>query len=315
MNRLTSCMAALLAAGSATAAPLSLSPGVLIDSAEQMAIAVDPTGYTNRLNLTDGAIAWKSAEKVYPLALADGILLGVGVPDAPGTANLIVMRPATGEIEDRVAIDLPENVSANVFPRPKRRFAASVLDTPEGMRVFWRHEYAELRGAATMEIDSEGNEAINPITVLTGAFDLVRDGDRYYAVPIRGAFEEPSAPILALADEERVAGVPGVQYRAADNTHALVSAASDDDVFGTIWTWTIYERSGRAKGGYRSPYAYVPYLVSGDHLIIRDQPIEYLKRGEMVARGTRLVSIDLSSGAERWSFDVLDQEYRGPLPP
>ncbi len=315
MNRVTTCMAALLAAGSAMAAPLSLSPGVLIDNAEQMAITVDPNGYTHRLDLADGAVRWKSSEKVYPIALADGILLGVGVPDEPGTANLIVMRPTTGEIDDRIAIDLPETVSANVFPSPNRRFAASVLDTPEGVRVFWRHEFSELRGAAILEIDSEGNETINPVTVLSGAFDLVRDGGRYYALPVRGAFEEPSAPVLALSDGERIAGVTGVQYRAADNTHAVVSSAGNDDVFGLVWQWTVYDWNGRSKGGYRSPYSVLPFLVSDNSLIVRDLPLEYLERGEMVARGTRLVSIDLSSGAERWSFDVLDQEYRGPMPP
>lgn len=316
MIRSTLTAAALLAAGAISAAPLALSPGVILIPDEGIAYAADPRGYTQRIALDTGTPDWVSSEKVYPLAVADGWLIGIGAPDAPGSANVILLNPRSGEVEDRVSFDLPEAVTANVNAQPQRRFLASLLDTPEGVRVYWRHEHAELRGAAVMEPDADGNAAINPMTVLQGAIDLVHGGDSYIAVPIRGPVTEPVAPTVALAESERVNGLPGVQFRATDNAHVMVSSAQPDTRFGQLYNWSVYARDGARKGAYQSPYSYAPFTVIGDQLLIRDQPIDYTNtRGNRVQHGTRLVAIDLASGAERWSMEVLDSQYRGPLPP
>ncbi len=309
-------LAALGLSSAGNAASVVLSPGVLLDVESDRAFVVDPSGFTQHLDLGNGAARWVSPDKAYPLALADGVLVTLSAPDSSGTAVLLLLNPVSGEAIDRVSFDLPETVSANFFPRPKRRFQASAVDTPEGVRIFWRHEFQELRGAAIAEIDQAGNEVINPITVEAGSFDLVRDQNRYYAVPVRTDFSVPAVPALALGDAERVADVSGVQLRAADNRHIQTSQALPHDTFGQIYQWSIYNRQGERQGGYKSPYAHAPFVVTEGMMVIREQPFGYAESdGSWVERGTRLVVIDLASGTERWSFQVLDQEYRGPLPP
>lgn len=309
--------AVLLVAGAASAAPVVLSPGVIVEAEERVAYAVDPGGFTQRVSLETGVPGWVSGERLYPLVIADGWLVGLGAPDAPGAANLILLDRQTGRTVDRISIDLPENVNADLFPQPQRRFIARALDTSEGVRVFWRQEFAELRGAAVVETDENGDEVINPVTVTQGAFDLVQSGERHFAVPVRDAFVEPAEPTVALGQDERITAIQGgTQFRAADDVHIMTSQAQPDERFGQLYSWLVYTREGRQLGAYRSPYSRLPFLVQGEQLLVRDQPLEYLNAsGDWIKQGTRLVSIDLASGDERWSFAVLDFEYRGPLPP
>lgn len=309
-------MVALVASNPLMATPIALSPGVIVSPEREAAFIADPRGMTQRVSLETGLPDWVSAEPVYPLALADGWLIGLGAPDGPGSAKLILMNPENGGVEDRVSIDLPESVTANVFPQPGRRFLASLLDTAEGARVFWRYEYAELRGAAVVEADGNGEESINPVSVQSGAFDLIQAAGRYYAVPVRASYSEPEAPLVVLADSERVRGVDGRQFRAANDTHVMTSDAQPDARFGQLYQWAVYQRDGERVGGFQSPYSRLPFAVSGGQMLVRDLPVEYAdQRGRWVSRGTRLTAIKLSDGSELWSVDVLDHEYRGTLPP
>ena len=316
MFRYSIVFAALLSAQAALSASATLSPGVIVDLEVGAAFAIDREGRTQRVSLASGAIGWISGEQSFPLALADGRLVALGATSVAGSATLLVIDPANGKLVDRVSIDLPESVSASFFPNPNQRFTATVLDTPEGVRVFWRHEQRALRGAAIEELDQNGELSINPTTVHIGAFDLVIDNRRYYAVPVLGTLAEPNMRPLALADAERLPEQAGVQYRAADNNDVMTSQATPDDIFGSIYRWSVFDRQGKRIGGYRSPYAFAPFVVNADTLLIREQPFEYRNAlGESQSRLARIACIELSTGRERWAFNVLDQQYRGPMPP
>ena len=107
-----------------------------------------------------------------------------------------------------------------------------------------------------------------------------------------------------------------MQLRAADNRHVQASEARPHETFGLVHDWSIHDRTGARQGGYTSPYAYAPFVVDDGTMILRDQPFGHADgEGRWIERGTRLVGVDLASGSERWSFPVLDSEYRGPMPP
>jgi hypothetical protein len=316
MNRMTFLIVVGCMQANAQASTVELSPGVLVDAEAKVAFAVNPAGYTQRLNLDDGSSRWMSVDRVFPLTVADGVLISFGAPDAPGGANLVFINPEDGSILDRVSFDLPEQISANYFPNPKQRFSAQAVDTPAGARVFWRHERQELRGAAILELDQAGNESINPITVTQGAFDVVRDGDRFFAIPVRTQLNPPQARPLALSAQERIPGVSGAQHRAANDRHVQVAQASPDETFGQLWAWQIYDRDGARQARYSSPFAYAPFVLSEQTLVIRQQPYSFTHANAKATEfAARLLGVDAETGREIWSFDVLDQEYRGPLPP
>lgn len=316
MKRIIPFLAAFGIAGVGEAATVVLSPGVLLDAGSDRAFVVDPSGFTQTLDLRTGTARWVSPEIAYPLELADGILVTLAAPDVRGAAVLLLLDPTSGAVIDRVSMDLPETVSANFFPSPKRRFRASAIDTPEGVRVVWSHESRTLRGAAIVEIDADGNEVINPVSIEQGAFDLVRDQDRYFAIPVRSTVDLPKPMPLALGDQERLADVPGTQLRAADNRHVQTSYSLPDEKFGIVHRWSIHDRTGQRLGGYLSPYAFAPFVVKDDSMLIRDRPLGFAESdGRWIERGASLVAIDLASGAERWRIPVLDDEYRGPMPP
>ena len=111
----------------------------------------------------------------------------------------------------------------------------------------------------------------------------------------------PSARTPDLIGDARIAGVEGVQFRAADDVYAQVSTAVSDDLLGTQWRWTVHERaSGRSVANLILPYANAPFREAS---------------GGYASYAARLVALDLGSGRELWSADVLDGTYRGVLPP
>lgn len=298
------------------AAPIALSTGIVVDTDKDLAFAVAPDGHTRQLQLRDGSSVWTSEEKAFPLALADGYLMSLAASEASGSAILLLLDPNTGRAADRISIDLPEAVSADFFAKPGQRFEASIVDTEEGVRFYWRYERQPLRGAAIIEIDAQGNEVINPITVESGAFDLVSEQNRHFAIPVRSEAAVPSGPTVALQGEERVPGLEGEQYRAADNQHIQTATAMPDQTFGRVYQWSFFDRAGNPLGRYQSAYARAPFVLNDHTVILREQPIAFANEGgRWTERGPRLLVVNLNSGQELWSFDVLDTQYRGPQPP
>ncbi|WP_146151742.1 hypothetical protein [Ahniella affigens] len=316
MKRKVLLIALLAMAEASQAAPLVLSPGVLVDTETGLAFAANRNGFTQQLQLSDGTSIWTSPEQAFPLGVADGFLVALARAEAPGSANVLLMDPNTGNVADRISVDLPEPVSASFFPQPGQRFEATLQDTEEGMRFYWRHEVRALRGAAMVELDAGGNEVINPVTVTSGAFDLVAHQNRQLAIPVRADVAPPVAPTIALQGAERIPGIAGEQYRAADDRHVLSPEAKPHDALRQIYTWSVYDRDGNRVGHYTSPYARAPYLVRNSQLILREQPFAHAgTNGQWQEHSTRLVVADLQTGRELWDFEILDHQYRGPTPP
>jgi len=109
-------------ADAAHAAASRLAPGVLVDADAGRAFVTDPAGFAQAISLADGRSAWISREPAVPLLESGGRLFALGRIEARGVGLLLLLDPATGEVLDRVAFDVPEHVAASLVPRPKVRF-------------------------------------------------------------------------------------------------------------------------------------------------------------------------------------------------
>jgi hypothetical protein len=310
------CIALLLLCMAATAQALMLGDEIVVDPSGETVYLVTPSGYTQAVAVDDGRTHWASREPASPVAWLDGRLLALGVPAQRGMGLLMIIDPATGETVDRMAFDVPENVAATREPRPLRRFSLQTEALPDRLRVHWRFVGKPLRGAL-LDRDEDGNPTIErTVPVDFGSFDVLADGARTLVIPLRSATEPPPPAGPALTDSESLPGVTGVQYRAADDTAVLASVAVPDDNFVTAYRWKIHARSdAKLLGEIRSPYAYAPFMVRGDVVVYRAEPV-YQRRGDgHIALASRLVGHDLATGVERWSIPVREAAYRGPLPP
>jgi hypothetical protein len=295
---------------------LTLGDDIVLDPSGETIYVVTPSGYTQAADVDDGRFRWASREPASPVAWVDGRLLAIGVPPQRGMGMMMIIDPATGETVDRMAFDVPENVTATTQPQPMRRFSLRTEALPDRLRVHWRFVGKPLRGAL-IDTDGDGSMGVErSVPVDFGSFDVLADGARTLVIPLRNVAEPAPPAGPALSDSEALPGVAGVQYRAADDGAVLASVATPDEHFVTAYRWMIHARAdAKLLGELRSPYAYAPFMVSGDVLVYRAEPVYQRQGDDVVALASRLVGYDLATGRERWSIPVREAAYRGPLPP
>lgn len=315
----TSLLLGVLLSPLAQADAIRLDSGVLIDTATHTAYITDPSGYLQAIALDNGAVRWVAGERGLPLDLTQGQLVALGTVQQFGLGMLLLLDPSTGAISDRVAFDLPEWVSAEIVAKPSRRFSMDSSLTADGMRLFWQYYTKPLRGALLSEGEGTGREP-EPADhrQMEGALDLHLDGSQgAYTLTVRDAQVRPPQRVPNLSAEQRLPGLDGRQFRAANDTHVLLSSTLEHERYGVIHQWELHDRAGaRRIGSLQSHYALAPFMVLDDVLIYRAQPLilEHAS-GDIEENGTQLRAYDLKRGAELWRVDVMDLEYRGPMPP
>lgn len=305
-----------LIALSSNASSLRLDAGVVLDDAAGIAYVADPAGFIQAIDISNGQTRWISNERGLPLDLSEQRLLALGTVEQFGLAMLLILDPASGSNVDRVAFDLPEWVSAELVAKPQRRFTVSTQAHSDGVRLYWDYQSRPLRGALIVDPDAPLESDVGR-RQMSGAVDISLGTRGSYALPVRHAYTAPTTASPNLAANERLPGLQGQQFRAADDQHVLVSRAVDNDPFGTINHWDIHQRQGGTLlGQLESHYALAPFVVRGDLLIYRSQPISIQTTSDqMLEHGPQLRAYDLKRQRQLWSVDVLDLEYRGPMPP
>jgi hypothetical protein len=298
-----------LLASAALAQAVPMAPGVLVDAGAKRAFVADAAGFAQALSLDDGSTAWISRETAFPLLQRGDSVIALGRIDSKGVGIVLVLDAADGTIRDRIAFDVPEHVAASVMPTPKATFTVQAQDNAQGVRVFWREVAYPLRGAL---IPGEEGPRITE-----GAFELVLDVQRNFAMPLRGDVSAPLLPPPDLAADQRLPGLGERQFRALGDVAAMSSAPVADERLGAVWQWTVQARGGDGTfAGPRLPYAYLPFALIGEQLLYRTEPAGWVEAsGAVVQHGAQLVAWDLAGGRRQWQVDVLDLVYRGPMPP
>jgi hypothetical protein len=296
-------------------APLSateLAPGVLVSSSDQAPLVwvADASGRVTAVDLDDGEVRWRGPAEGLPLALIEQQLVVLARPDGLGKLSLQLVDPNTGSVSGGVIGELPPAVLASPDAQPNRIFAASA-DTSSGtLRIRWSYSEWPLQGAMLPlqpGVNSRRTETEGVISVDFSA-------NRVQAISDQGMPARRSPDLLGA---ERLNHLEGTQMRAADDAFVQVSTAVADDVLGTQWRWSLHERtSGRAVGNLVLPYASAPFLLRGNQLLWRSEPLTRLQpTGDYQHLGARLVAQALTDGRELWSVDLLDRSYRDAPPP
>jgi hypothetical protein len=287
-----------------------MAPGALLDVEAGRAIVADTSGHAMAVSLADGRPLWVARELAWPFLEVSGRVLALGRIEVRGIGVLLLLDASDGSVIDRIAFDVPEHVAATVMPRPNGSFSVQAEPTTNGARIHWREVASPLRGAVF------GDGSDEP-TITEGAFDLVLDAQRNFAVPVRVAVAAPPNLRPDLTVAEQVPGLGERQFRSLGDVAAMSPKLQPDGRFGAVWEWNVRVRAApRAIVGPTLPYAYLPFAVADGLLIYRGEPAVWREAdGRVVQQGARLVAWGLATGRERWVIDVLDTSYRGPVPP
>lgn len=297
----------------ATAADIEIAPGVFADRDGKRVYLSNPSGFPEARDLDDGRLLWTGDEPALLLARVEDRWLALGQAGRYGWGMMLMIDAATGKVQDRIAFDLPESVSAAVGAEPMRRFDARVENSGSNLRLHWRYAARPLRGALLIEDGAVASEGIE----LEGVLDVQINGTRTLAVPRLDVTPQPLRASPDLAPSQRIEGLGDRQFRSADDSHILAPESRSDDTFGTVWRWRLASRSeGLLETTLDQPFALAPFLMLEGRLLFQAPPVSYAKAsGGWEQHGLRLVMHDLAEGRELWSVELLDREFRGVLPP
>jgi hypothetical protein len=295
--------------------PLSaseLAPGVLISAPAQEPLAwvADASGRVAAVALDDGAVRWRGPAEGLPLALVDHQLIVLARPDGLGKLSLQLVDPDDGAVLGGVIGELPSGVLASPEAQPNRIFQATADTSTGALMIRWSYAEWPLQGAMLPQEPGAGS----PRRQSSGVVSVDFAANRVQAASDRGL---PPARTPDLIGAERLGSLDGTQFRAADDAFVQVSTAVADDVLGTQWRWSLHERaSGRSVGNLVLPYASAPFLLRGNQLLWRSEPlVRRQSSGDYENLPVRLVAQALTDGRELWSIALLDRTFRAAPPP
>jgi hypothetical protein len=287
-----------------------LAPGVLVGAGPMpLAWVAGARGVVTAIQLGDGGVRWQGPAEGLPLALIDQQLIVLARPGGLGRLSLQRVDPNDGKVLGGLVGELPADVLASPDAQPNRIFEATADTSSGALRIRWSYTEWPLQGALLTTAGADGGRR-----ELSGVVSVDFAANRVQATSDQGM---PAARTADLVGAERLANLDGTQLRAADDAHVQVSTAVADAALGTQWRWSLHERaSGRALGNLVLPYASAPFLVRGDQLLWRSEPLTRLQSsGDYENLPQRLVAQALADGRELWSVELLDRTYRGVLPP
>jgi hypothetical protein len=128
----------------------SLAPGVLIDSANEVAYVMTPKSRVEAITLKDGEVVWSSFAAAKPIAIrGERIIAQVESAEATSTLTLAALDIKSGELLGSGTTDLGTGVISSIDDGKEHQFAigAENIDTKTGS-VVWRYNYQKLSGPA-----------------------------------------------------------------------------------------------------------------------------------------------------------------------
>lgn len=303
---------------------VALADGVVIDAARQTAYVMSAAGGIDAVELATGAVRWSSTAAQRPLLVTGDRLVAQRRPDEPGALALAVLDVgAAGRPVLTARIDLPSGLWGTVQNRLGASFRARGAEVDGDAIIAWEAVIEDavqgyrpgLEEGRAPSVDTAGTGDLrrdDRTTRLAGAARLDLASGR--VLPLSAARGAPARrPYLDLAPD---APPTARTYRSADGRHLLVSDRGENTPADRSFQWALAERAGGAPvGSVELELPVAPFLMAGSTLLYEAGPSLRRTEDGWDDRPRQLRAVDLGSGSELWSRDLLDPEYRGPFPP
>lgn len=314
---------AALGQRAAVADGVALLEGVVIAPRQGVAYVMRPGGGIDAVNLSSGAVRWRSKSAAKPLALAGDRLVAQADSRGANSLNLVLLDTRSGAARDSVRIPLPAGIAATVVDTPSASFRVRADAAASKVVVSWEATKSAGPLQGYLPAEDEGSEpaskAMAPTVVSGEAVVDLAAAPRVKAVQEAGPARSGVLARAALAELQTplVASVDGRQLLSADERHVLVTEPVDGTDF-TLYRhrWTVYEReSGARLGSVPAMVSAMPFVVVGTTLYHMAPAHGVRQQGRLVEQPAVLRAVNLKTGAESWKTSVLETSFRGPFPP
>jgi hypothetical protein len=267
-----------------------------------------PEAGIESVDLETGDTRWTTNAAGKPLLVSGNILLGQ-VETETARLDLATLDIAgKGAVIDRISVELPQGVVASIDDSPGRSFEVRAVEFEGRVYVRWTERRREVAAVETLQKDMLVRSGFGRVDLQEGTYHA-ENSERID----RRIFESPPPD---LAAEERIRGVEGIQFRSADQRHAMTSKLVGDNRVWEKYEWSIWRRdNGQLVGRIRDFQRYSPFAVVASMLIQEVTPYARRQDGDVTAVPLSVRAIHLDRGEEGWRRRVRQTAYVGPLPP
>ena len=301
-----------------------LCSGVVVDPGRHLAYVMNTEGGIDAVELNRGTLAWSTDQACKPLALIGDRLICQVEPQAVGNKLEIVILNVKerGKPEIAKSERLPSNVRVSISESLDSSYTIYARVHGGDLFMFWKYSFRPIKGTAPpdLEIDRKTGKAVyaseikSPqntsgtirMELSSGTMSFVKKED----VPAALAPRSPD-----IAANERLPGVPGRQFIAADSAHILCSERAADDSVWDKYRWTIYNRTtAKPVAEIRSYRSQAPFFVHGTQVIYETGPYIRQTQKGLLHEPLKIRAVSIKTGRELWSYPIRDTTYRGPYP-
>jgi hypothetical protein len=306
------------AAGKPQAASLraNLRDAVVVDSARGIAYVTHPQGGVQAVDLARGTSLWRSTQGERPLSLVDNLLIAQAQPGEGGELRVVALDVRKrGALSAEADLAMPESVRAEVHDTLRQAFRVVAAPSPEGIVVSWEAEvYPSLPGRGEREVEeserAEEKSARVREQVLEGTALFNPSAGHLLSTKAAGRSMQP-----VFASSLSAPGSREARFSSADGRHVLASVRTGNDTSAAPYRWTVSDRgTGAVLGSFPAEVSMSPFVVVGKRLIHVVQPGLRAEGGKLIEQPLRLRAVDLTTGRELWTREILDTEFRGAIP-
>ena len=296
-----------------------LRDGVIIDTGSNLAYLMNTKGGIDAIELAKGTNVWSTDLAAKPLALIGNLLICQAEPQRlPNELKIVALnvferlQPVFND-----SINLPDGVQVSIDQMINSWFMTYARVYDGDVLVSWEYSFHAIKGEASLDSIPDSQPSLTPTSELPRTIKGTVRIDISSRTVISVKAEEVPIGLVRrppdLDERERLSGVKGQQFIAADSGHVLNSERVADDRVWNKHRWTIYDRSSSKQiAEIRNYQSYAPFVILGSKIIYESNP--YFRRG-LGHEPLKIRAVDLQTGQELWGWDIRDTAYRGPYFP
>lgn len=265
------------------------------------------------VSLADGQSLWTSKDNMKPLVIVSGKLLCQGMATNQPEKLVVFSLDLTQKGKSSLlnTLTLPAGVKNNFIQSENSSFTLQAAVS--GRTTFFQWVYDGT-------IKQNNPDSVLPGTERTvsekGFFrnqlpnkSLIKTTENLFPKNILQRSILADKPITFTEKQQ------GVQFNSKDDKHILISDKTSSDSVFNNYRWQIFDKTTQKRIGEMANYrSYAPFCVIGRILIYESGP--YLRRSGNDIKETplQIIAVDLDTGKQVWTKQIMDFIYRGPFP-
>lgn len=290
---------------------ITLREGVIIDKEQGQVLLIAPDQQLNVVSIKTGATLLESPDKLKPLALINGKLLGQSANDSSNQNNFLLKTidlKSQGNTIAKDSVFLPDFVDVDLVSTSNSLFSTYSKWMGSDLYILWRYEQKKpLRGIRTTREEGFSGRETGVIKLSAGfAKPMLLDTDQ-----LPNGLEQS---ILASASEQ-LRGVSLTQYVSADREHIMTSEKVGTDTSFFKYLWKFYEKNGHYLGQILDYRSYAPFSIIGDTLIYEVGPYVHRSAAGTEAVLLHIAAMKLVNQQQLWKREILDNTNSKSVPP